>query len=668
MKISITLAALTGSFETDMARASKTTQRRMKEIEKAAKDAGRIIGTAIVAGATAAAVALKAAIDRADELSKTAQKIGVTTESLSTLAYAAKLADVELTALQGGLNRLTRAQQGAQEGNEKLVSLFKALGVEFENADGTLRGTDETFRDLAKALDRLPDGATKTAAAIELMGRSGANLIPLTKNLEEAEQRARDLGLELSTETGKSAEEFNDQLEDLKLMVVSLATSVAADLLPDLVDLVTAFSDGIREGGGFAQTGSDIADALRTVADVAYRSYKFIEAVVLGVTSLIAKVIEFQATMTPLGIFIDKLTGGDISRVAGDLGAVTGARASAAFDAASGIDTATPTPTRLPGQGTGIRGGAARMAESEAAAGAAAEKALADALKAAREEAARAAEAKQANAAANRAAADAARDAEKAAEREAEAAKKLNEARYEQQRELRELREDEKRQLEEALKPGKDLVSELQFELELMKMTNAERAKAIQLRGLDAEAIAMYGDEIAALNDEIEANIRIAEGLDVVRGATEGLFNDLMSGAKSAKEAFMDFVDGILEGIAQIVARNLTESLLGSFGSTGGGASGNGLASIFGAFFGGARAGGGSVYPNKAYLVGEEGPEMFIPPVAGSIATASQTRKMGGGTSVTQNITVVGTVDRRAADRMRIDAANNQRKAVSRSY
>lgn len=128
----------------------------------------------------------------------------------------------------------------------------------------------------------------------------------------------------------------------------------------------------------------------------------------------------------------------------------------------------------------------------------------------------------------------------------------------------------------------------------------------------------------------------------------------------------MDFVDSILAGIAQIVARNLTESLLGSFGSTNGGAAGGGWASLFAGLFGGARASGGSVDPGRAYLVGEQGPELFVPTSSGNIASNSATRRMGGG--VTQNITVIGSVDRRAADRIRIDAAKGQQKAMARTY
>src|SRR5690606_26851252 len=62
------------------------------------------------------------------------------------------------------------------------------------------------------------------------------------------------------------------------------------------------------------------------------------------------------------------------------------------------------------------------------------------------------------------------------------------------------LAKQETDRLQRAKEDGQQIVSDLQFELELMRMTNAERVTAIQLRGLESEAVAEYGDQIAALN------------------------------------------------------------------------------------------------------------------------------------------------------------------------
>lgn len=660
MKISIVLAALTGSFETDMNRASKTTQKRMKEIEKSAVAAGKVIGAALVAGAGLAAAALKSAIDRADELSKTAQKIGVTTEALSTLAYAAQLADVDIGQLQGGLTRLVKAQGEAADGNKEMIALFDALGVSFKNADGTLRDTGDTFRDVAKALEGIPDGATKTRVALELMGRSGANLIPLTKGLEEAEERARALGLELSTQAGKDAEEFNDQLTDLSLMVTALAQAVASDLLPDIIDLVRGFQESTEAGDGFKSAGGEIADAIRGIGTAASTTFNTIKTLTLGIVGMTTAVLNFLATYTLPGRLA---TSADQRSALADISAVTLAGAGEARDSVLG-GGATATP--LPGQGTGRRGGAARQAAADAASAEAAERALAEAMRISAGAADAAAAAKAANAAATRAAAEAAREAAKREKEEMEAAKELAERVYEQQKELRDLAAEEARQRADAKKIVDDMLADIALETKLIGLNNLEREKQIALRYANVDATSKEGLAIAAALDELDKAQQVAEGMDVVRDATRGLFSDLMDGSKSASDAFKDFVDNILDGIAQIVARNLTENLLGSFGSTGGGQSGGFLSSLFGAFFGGARAGGGPVTAGKAFLVGEKGPELFVPPSAGTIATASQTAAMGrSGTREGDTYVFHGPTSKRATDRVRMDRDRSQRRALA---
>ena len=55
----------------------------------------------------------------------------------------------------------------------------------------------------------------------------------------------------------------------------------------------------------------------------------------------------------------------------------------------------------------------------------------------------------------------------------------------------------------------------------------------------------------------------------------------------------------------------------------------------------GGAAGGGTVQQGRPTLVGERGPELFVPNSAGSIKTNADTKQMtggGGGVSITQNL------------------------------
>lgn len=223
------------------------------------------------------------------------------------------------------------------------------------------------------------------------------------------------------------------------------------------------------------------------------------------------------------------------------------------------------------------------------------------------------------------------------------------------------LRKEHERNVEaiqERLEPGRQLLKDLQFELDLMKLTNAERATAIQLRGLDTEQVQKYGDAIAETNRKIMENAEQADFMDSWRGEFQDFFSDVLTGTKSIGDAFEDMLSNISAMIAERIAQNWVDQLFGQMGTTNGGAAGggdggwlSGLASIFSSF-GGSRAGGGDVLANRGYWVGEQGPEWFQPRTAGTVLPHEESmRRTGGGRSgggnvFNINVPVEGRVER----------------------
>ena len=231
--------------------------------------------------------------------------------------------------------------------------------------------------------------------------------------------------------------------------------------------------------------------------------------------------------------------------------------------------------------------------------------------------------------------------------------------------------------IEAQLSPAQQLIDDLEFELELMGLGNLAREKEIALRYAGADAT---DEQRARIEELIEAQDRAAaaaEGLDVLRDSTEGLFRDLIDGSKSAKDAFSDFVDNFLAGIARLVAQKLTEQLLGSFGSSGGGVFGgssdSGLGGLFASLLGGGRAIGGPVSAGKIYEVGEKGqPEVLevygkrflIPGANGTVTPATNTNERGG--DIYQTIQVTGTVSPKSAYQLEREASMRLQKAGAR--
>lgn len=286
----VSLSAETAQFTSAMDKAAFQSEKRMAAIRDAASKAGAIIGTALVAGAAGFAVAMKSVIDNADEVGKAAQKLGMTTEALSSLQYAADLSGVSAESLSTGVLRLSKA---ASEGNKA----FAAMGIEVRKQDGTLKDTESLLKEVADKFSGYKDSAEKAAIVQELFGRSGADLIPLlnagASGIADMQEEAAKLGIVLSNDVTKAAEEVNDNLSRMQTATKGITTQIAAQMLPTFKDMSETMVD-------FAKNGT----AISTVAGMMRTAFETI--VVLG--SDVA--------------FVFKMTGQEIGGIAAQLGAL----------------------------------------------------------------------------------------------------------------------------------------------------------------------------------------------------------------------------------------------------------------------------------------------------------------------------------------------------------
>lgn len=143
---------------------------------------------------------------------------------------------------------------------------------------------------------------------------------------------------------------------------------------------------------------------------------------------------------------------------------------------------------------------------------------------------------------------------------------------------------------------------------------------------------------------------------NTAKDAVGGLINDLTSG-KSAAEAFANALGKIADQLIQVGLNAIFDSQSGIFGGGGG----------LGALFGGFKANGGPVNSNKAYVVGENGPEIFSPERGGTIIPnapgLSGGGSSGGGSDGGGHVSV--SID----DDMKLNAVftRNTNKAIKKS-
>jgi|TARA_R110000796_G_scaffold206722_1_gene323042 tape measure domain-containing protein len=126
-----------------------------------------------------------------------------------------------------------------------------------------------------------------------------------------------------------------------------------------------------------------------------------------------------------------------------------------------------------------------------------------------------------------------------------------------------------------------------------------------------------------ALNDFLEnATDNANKAKEVFDTFTKGVEDAFVNFAKTGKLSFKDLLDSMVEMLLRSQIQKLMGTLLSS-------ASGTGIGDFFSKIFG--RAQGGPVQGGTPYMVGEKGPELFVPNSSGQI---TPNNKLGGGGTV----------------------------------
>jgi tape measure domain-containing protein len=164
---------------------------------------------------------------------------------------------------------------------------------------------------------------------------------------------------------------------------------------------------------------------------------------------------------------------------------------------------------------------------------------------------------------------------------------------------------------------------------------------AIKMKGGSADVTNQAIQEAQAIADQntqlliMEENLkRVQQEADRMANLFGDAFKDLISGGKSFGDVLKDLTKGIMDMAVEImILEPLKASMRGMFAGAGG------FGGVFGSIFSGLGFADGGVPPmNKVSVVGERGPELFVPHTAGTIIPND---KLGGNTNqVVQNITV----------------------------
>jgi len=182
-----------------------------------------------------------------DAFDKMSLRTGESVEALSGLKFAAEISGSTMGDVEIGLRRLAANMLDFSQGTGEAKKSFESLGISVLDQNGQLRSSVDVMLDVSDGLNTLSSESEKTAIAQDLFGRSGQKLLPLFKEGSEGintlTDRARELGLVMSTEAATASAEFEDRLTELTGSVKMAGFELAQVLLPTITSLIEKLTD-----------------------------------------------------------------------------------------------------------------------------------------------------------------------------------------------------------------------------------------------------------------------------------------------------------------------------------------------------------------------------------------------------------------------------------------
>lgn len=555
----VDIGANIATLKTDMQAAKSTVEQAMGGITRAAQRAKSALGLLGVGfGAFEVAGSIKSAIDFGDKLKDMATATGASVEQLSFLDFVAKQSNTSLDALAAGVGKLQRNLADVASGKgEKAADALRLLGL---NAK-TLAETDVVTQltSIGNALQAIQNPAQRAQAGAALFGKSVQDLVPLLLEgrggLQAMLERFIQLGGVMTGQQAGLFDGFNDGLSELSVASRGAAATIATDIAPALTTFVRFLATELPKG----------TDFVRNFADSLIQGFLGIDKAIQQGNLAIAK--ELQASL-------GKLPGFDF-----------GAKIEAAKTAIAEIDAIV---------NESIKEQDARLAERKATQAAALKAILSPPKPAALTDVETAAQ-----------------EAAREAERKRRLAAEIAQSGQVLSQHLRDI-EEESRFWEEKERHKASLRQQIETTPEKVMRELKDFQDTF---GVDSEE---FGRRAVQAYDELLPPIKEATSAAKEFGL---IFSSAFEDAITSGKDLIDVVRALAQDIIKMFARKtvtepLADAVSGLFDSvTGGG----GFSSLFSGLFGGARASGGPVWPGGAFLVGERGPEIFVPRGAGNI-------------------------------------------------
>lgn len=250
----------------------------VKGLRKAEKNfhdwAGKInrAGTSLLAGAFAVGAPLGAAVkiysDAGSALNDLAGRTGASTDALQKLSFAANQTGSDAEALEAGIKKLGKNIGEALGGDKAAKELFAEIGLSAQKFAAL--PLDKQFEVIAERLSRIPEGALRTKATLDLLGKSGTALLPMLMGggaeLAAYGKRLEELGVVKTPKAISAADDLGDKIDEVGLVIQHTAFVIGDALAPSAMQLADRVIEVVKATNEWIDANPGVVTSVAMVA------------------------------------------------------------------------------------------------------------------------------------------------------------------------------------------------------------------------------------------------------------------------------------------------------------------------------------------------------------------------------------------------------------------
>jgi hypothetical protein len=294
MSVKVNFAANDAGFTSTVKKVNDSMNGMDDNVKKASSSVKMSFGAMVKAGAAlavgfgaikmaAAAIGntlgeFKAALDLGGELSDLSARTGETAGNLMLLRRAFDNSGAGADKVGPAINKLQKFMEDAAQGSEKNTEALTRLGLSYDDLKG--KTPTEQMQMLAERISTIEDPAQRAAAAMQIFGKSGGELLPLLSSFSgELETAKAQLGSMpgVMDRANATFDSISDNLTVIKGKFLEFAAGLLEKIAPAL-DLVTTLMTRIDT----AAIGMRLGDVI-TGASAAMGGFSTaLEAIKLG--------------------------------------------------------------------------------------------------------------------------------------------------------------------------------------------------------------------------------------------------------------------------------------------------------------------------------------------------------------------------------------------------